>query len=147
MISLIDRNRQWFKSKVGTTTNETPRDMTFCAYGILKPEVMVVQDALLDDRFAANGLATEGPGTRFYAGAPLITPDGHALGMLCVNGPEARTLSPEQSWGLQALSRQAMAQLELRRSLAELASARDTASSCRRGRPRFRRCGRTPFRR
>jgi two-component system, sensor histidine kinase and response regulator len=137
MISLIDRNRQWFKSKVGTTTNETPRDMTFGAYGILKPEVMVVQDALLDDRFAANALASEGPGTRFYAGAPLITPDGHALGMLCVNGPEARTLSPEQNWGLQALSRQAMAQLELRRSLAELASARDSALKARRAKSQF----------
>jgi two-component system, sensor histidine kinase and response regulator len=135
MISLIDGNRQWFKSKVGTTMNETPRDMSFGAYGILKPEVMVVEDALLDDRFAAN--ASERPGTRFYAGAPLITPDGHVLGMLCVNGPEARTLSPEQNCGLQALSRQAMAQLELRRSLAELVSARDTALKARRAKSQF----------
>ena len=81
MISLIDRNRQWCKSKVGTTTNETPRDMTFSAYGILKPEVMVVQDALLDDRFAANALASEGcgPGTKILCrGArlshPMVTP-------------------------------------------------------------------------
>jgi len=126
-ISLIDRNRQWFKSKVGITANETPRDTALCAYGILKPELLVVEDALVDKRFATNPMVTGAPKIRFYAGAPLITPDGHALGMLCVNGPEARTLSPEQSAGLQALSRQVVAQLELRRSLAELALARDAA--------------------
>src|ERR1700726_2106786 len=121
MISLVDRDRQWFKSKVGTTTSETARDIAFCAQGILQPEVFVVEDARADDRFAANPMVTGGPKIRFYAGARLTTSDGHALGMLCVNSPVARTLSPEQSTGLQALSRQVVAQLDLRRRTSELA--------------------------
>jgi GAF domain-containing protein len=127
MISLVDHDRQWFKSKVRTTTSETSRDIAFCAHGILQPEVFVVEDALADNRFAANPMVTGNPKIRFYAGAPLITSAGHALGMLCVNGPIARALSPEQNSGLQALSRQVVAQLELRRSVAELALARDAA--------------------
>jgi two-component system, sensor histidine kinase and response regulator len=127
MISLVDRDRQWFKSKVGTTTSETSRDIAFCAHGILQPEVFVVEDARADDRFTANPMVTGGPKIRFYAGAPLTTSDGHALGMLCVNSPVARTLSQEQSAGLQALSRQVVAQLDLRRRTSELALARDVA--------------------
>jgi two-component system, sensor histidine kinase and response regulator len=127
MISLVDRDRQWFKSQVGTTTSETSRDIAFCAHGILQPEVFVVEDARADDRFAANPMVTGGPKIRFYAGAPLTTSEGHALGMLCVNSPVARTLSPEQSAGLQALSRQVVAQLDLRRRTSELALARDVA--------------------
>jgi two-component system sensor histidine kinase/response regulator len=127
MISLIDRNRQWFKSKVGTTANETPRDAALCAHGILQREVLVVEDTLADERFAQDPAPNGALKMRFYAGAPLITPDGHALGMLCVNGPDPRTMSPEQIAGLQALSRQVVAQLELRRSLVDLALARDTA--------------------
>jgi signal transduction histidine kinase/DNA-binding response OmpR family regulator len=127
MISLIDENRQWYKSKVGTTTSETSRDIAFCAHGILQPEVFVVEDARADHRFAANPMVTGYPKMRFYAGAPLITSDGHALGMLCVTSPVVRTLSPEQNAGLQALSRQVVAQLELRRSIAELIVARDAA--------------------
>src|ERR1700738_4627289 len=103
------------------------RDIAFCAHGILQPEVFVVEDARADDRFAANPMVTGGPKIRFYAGARLTTSDGHALGMLCVNSPVARTLSPEQSSGLQALSRQVMAQLDLRRKISELALARDAA--------------------
>src|SRR3984893_2560960 len=117
MISLVDRDRQWFKSKLGTTMSETSRDIAFCAHGILQPEVFVVEDARADDRFAANPMVTRGPKIRFYAGAPLLTSDGHALGMLCVTSPVVRTLSPEQNVGLQALSRQVVAQLELRRSI------------------------------
>jgi two-component system, sensor histidine kinase len=127
MISLVDRDRQWFKSRVGTTTSETSRDIAFCAHGILQSEVFVVEDARADDRFTANPMVTGGPKIRFYGGAPLTTSDGHALGMLCVNSPVARTLSPEQSAGLQALSRQVVAQLDLRRRTSELALARDVA--------------------
>jgi two-component system, sensor histidine kinase len=127
MISLVDRDRQWFKSKVGTTTSETSRDIAFCTHGILQPEVFVVEDARTNDRFAANPMVTGGPKIRFYAGARLTTSDGHALGMLCVNSPVARTLSPEQSAGLKALSSQVVVQLDLRRRTSELALARDVA--------------------
>jgi two-component system sensor histidine kinase/response regulator len=136
-ISLVDQNRQWFKSKVGTTVSETSRDIAFCAHGILQPEVFVVEDARADIRFAANPLVTGNSKIRFYAGAPLITSDGHPLGMLCVTSPDARTLSPEQHTGLQALGRQVMAQLELRRSLAELSLARDAALEAARSKSTF----------
>jgi signal transduction histidine kinase/DNA-binding response OmpR family regulator len=135
-ISLIDQNRQWFKSKVGTTISETSRDISFCAHGILQPEVLIVEDARVDIRFAANPFVTENK-IRFYAGSPLITPDGYTLGILCVIDPDARMLSPEQITGLQALSRQVMAQLELRRSLAELSLARDAALEEARSKSRF----------
>jgi signal transduction histidine kinase/CheY-like chemotaxis protein len=137
MISLIDRDRQWFKSKVGMTIDETSRDIAFCAHGILQPDVFVVEDAQKDSRFALNPMVTGDPKIRFYAGAPLITPDGHALGMLCVNSPVARTLSPQQNEGLQALSRQVMAQLELRRSIKELVIARDGALGAVRSKSQF----------
>ena len=120
MISLVDANRQWFKSKVGTTTSETPRDISFCAHGILQTEVFVVNDARTDERFADNPLVTGESQVRFYAGAPLITSDGHALGMLCVNDKKARQITESQKRSLQALGRQVVAQLELRRHVKEL---------------------------
>jgi len=120
MISLVDENRQWFKSKVGMTASETSRDIAFCAHGILQAEVFVVNDARADKRFASNPLVTGETKIRFYAGARLITSDGHALGMLCVNDQVPRELSLEQKTALQALSRQVVALLELRRSGTEL---------------------------
>ncbi|WP_421788626.1 GAF domain-containing protein [Hyphobacterium sp.] len=90
VISLIDANRQWFKSSCGLDTQETDRDSAFCAYSILQTEPMVVLNAPRDARFADNPLVTGDPYIRFYAGAPLILPSGHAVGTLCILDFEPR---------------------------------------------------------
>ncbi|MBW4633932.1 MAG: tetratricopeptide repeat protein [Iphinoe sp. HA4291-MV1] len=116
IISLLDGNRQWFKSKVGVTVPETNRDIAFCAYTILHPKPLVVRNALTDSRFATNPLVLSDPNIRFYAGAPLLTPEGFGIGTLCVIDVVPRDLSLEQVEALRVLSSQVMAQLELRRN-------------------------------
>lgn len=124
LISLVDRDRQWFKSKIGIAVSETPREVALCAHAIRNPrEPLIVTDATQDARFMDNDLVTGDPRIRFYFGAPLVTPDDYALGTLCVIDRTPRSLSSQQIGALSALSRQVITQLELRRYSAELRQA------------------------
>jgi len=120
LISLVDPTRQWFKATVGCPASETSRDVAFCAHAIHQFDVFVVPDTSTDPRFVDNPLVTGDPHIRFYAGAPLITPEGLAIGTLCAIDREPRILSPEQITALQTLARQVVSQLELRRLTKEL---------------------------
>ena len=120
-IILIDRDRQWFKAKLGLDVAETPRQMSFCAHTLSSPDqLLMIEDAREDIRFADNPLVTGAPHIRFYAGAPLVTPERHVLGTVCVADRVPRQLNPAQREALTALSRQVVAQLELRRQLKAL---------------------------
>src|SRR5208282_4318302 len=123
LVSFVDADRQWFKAKVGLRLSETPRDHSFCAHALLKPDVLVIPDTLADERFRWNPLVTGEPHIRFYAGAPLVTQDGHALGTICVTDTVPRDLGQPQREALRALSRLAVAELQLRRSVSDLSQA------------------------
>ena len=123
LISLVDEKRQWFKSKIGLSVSETPREIAFCSTAIQHSEVMIVPDTLQDERFRNNPLVVSEPRIRFYAGAPLINQDGHALGTLCVVDRMPRELAPDQKEALQSLSRLVLVQMEFRRNLALLKEA------------------------
>lgn len=133
-ITLVDDSRQWFKSRLGIAVSETPRSISFCSRAIEQPDLFVIPDTLEDRRFCDNPLVRGEPHVRFYAGAPLITPDGHALGTLCVADRVPRELNPDQVEALLALKRQVETQLELRRNLVDLGAAladRDAAEEAR----------------
>ncbi|MEZ4401065.1 MAG: GAF domain-containing sensor histidine kinase [Kofleriaceae bacterium] len=129
LVSLVDRQRQWFKARHGLDEPELARAVSFCGHAILGRDALVVPDATLDPRFHDNPLTTGAPFVRFYAGAPLITSDGHALGTLCVIDHVARTLTEMQLATLTRLARQVVTLLELRtaRARAEAASRAKSA--------------------
>ena len=129
LVSLVDEQRQWFKARVGLAATQTPRDLAFCAHAINTPDaLMVVADTAHDPRFRSNPLVTGEPKIRFYAGAPIVTAGGHALGTVCVIDTVPRELDAAQLGALQALARQASALFELReRTLALEEQARELA--------------------
>ncbi len=124
LVSLVDRDRQWFKSRFGLDASETPRDLAFCAHAILGKDVLIVPDATRDARFKDNPLVTGPPHIRSYAGAPLIARDGVKLGTLCVIHDEVVKLNGRQIEQLEELAAIAVDEMELRLALREIATAR-----------------------
>lgn len=124
VVGLIDNDRQWFKAECGLGGTEAPRDLTFCAHTILGAEIVEVHDATLDPRFAGNPFVLGEPHVRFYAGVPLIGSTGYAYGTLCVVDQQPRSLSDAQREALTRLARQAVKQLETRRSRNEAKQTR-----------------------
>ena len=121
-LSLVDAGRCWFKARIGLDATELPRDIAFCNYAFRNSGIFVVPDARLDQRFNQLPLVTEG-GFNFYAGAPLITPEGYSIGTLCVLDRQPRELTPDQLMALQLLSSEAMDIIKLRRLLSKPAAA------------------------
>lgn len=116
LISLVAETRQWFAARIGLDARETPRNVSFCTHTIAQRTPMIVRDARLDTRFAENPLVTGDPNIVFYGGWPLITPDGHALGSLCVIDRDPRELTDSQKRSMSLLARQVVVSLELRRA-------------------------------
>jgi len=115
LISLTDNHRQWFKSRMGLQVREMPRENSFCSHALeTSPGLMIVQDTATDTRFVSHPLVTGDPRIRFYAGAPLLTQDGHMLGALCVVDTVPRRLETKQLEQLQFMAQQVMVMLESR---------------------------------
>jgi GAF domain-containing protein len=115
LLSFVDRDRAWFKSATGLQLRETSRETSFCAHAICQDDVYVAPDMLADERFWHNPLVTQKPHLRFYAGVPLLSPEGLALGTLCVIDRKPRELTPEQTGELKDLAKRAVLLLEIRR--------------------------------
>lgn len=143
LVSLIDEDRQWFKSRHGLDVSETPRNLAYCAHAIHSPNVILeVPDAFEDERFHDNPLATGDPHVRFYAGAPLVSSNGHSLGTLCVIDHKPKKLTDQQREALWALSRQVTALLELRKTNRQLEeSKKEQANAEKTFRERIERIG------
>ena len=124
LVSLIDEERQWFKAKVGMEPRELPREDSFCQHAMLASDVYEVPNAATDPRFSDNPLVTGDPNIRFYAGAPLLSPEGQPLGTLCTLDTVPRELSTDQRDALRMLARQVMTHLELRRIRLQLEDER-----------------------
>ena len=137
LVSLVDEDRQWFKAKYGLDAEETPRDVAFCAHAILDDKVFVVEDALKDQRFADNPLVTGGPSVRFYAGAPLITSDGHNIGTLCAIDHAPRQISEDHKLLLEDLATLVIDEMELRDALRKAVKEREAAELAERAKSQF----------
>lgn len=115
LVSLVDRDRQWFKARAGLDAEQTPRDISFCGHAILTPDVLVVRNALEDERFHDNPLVTGPPDIRFYAGAPLRLPNGYTIGTLCIIDPTPRPdFGPDQVGLLEDLAGMALTAITVR---------------------------------
>lgn len=123
-ITLVDEDRQWFKSRIGITAQETPRSVSFCAHAIAQNELFVVPDATKDARFSGSPLVLDDPNIRFYAGMPIVSPEGFHVGTMCVLDKKPRELTEEKQVALRVLARQVAAQFQMRRQLLELKEAR-----------------------
>src|SRR5215831_10922609 len=117
MLSLVDDRRQWFKARIGVQSQETAKELSFCAHAIQQEDLFIVPDTLKDPRFKENPLVLGEPHIRFYTGAPLVNEEGFALGTLCVIDRQPRELDSEQKEALWALSRLVLGQMELRQNL------------------------------
>jgi GAF domain-containing protein len=133
LVTLVDEDHQWLKGRAGTDLTQTSREVSFCGHAILGTDLFVVPDTAEDERFADNPMVIGDPNIRSYAGAPLITPDGYALGTVCVIGREPRALSPQQANALQAIGRRIVAVFELRRAQVVLQQAVDELRATRAG--------------
>ncbi len=134
LITLVDSDRQWFKAKLGMSVSQTPRQWSCCSHAIEEPDkVLVVNDATTDDRFKDNPLVTGDPNIRFYAGAPLVTSSGAAIGSLCVIDSRPRELDPEKLAQLQVLAARAVSLMEKRAEFSELFENDKTSGNSARG--------------
>ncbi|MEP6390343.1 MAG: ATP-binding protein [Halioglobus sp.] len=128
LVSFVDDDRQWFKSKIGLDVMETPREISFCGHAILQDDLFIVEDTLIDERFQDNPLVTRDPNIRFYAGAPIKTKSGENMGTICIIDRVPRKLTAAEKKCLLGLSRQVMSHMELRLAKHEAVSSNQAKS-------------------